>query len=158
LKADKTEGLVSFGDDLLNSEELTVKDGVAEIPFDFASFMYDTQASGIQMVYSGEELLERISSAQRWQLKHIPFVSRVFWYLDGKKIKLFSKGICNPSKINVFFVPGIGENMIVPDGLVQYVVETTVSLLRSKEGVVKETNDGNKNKIMESEINKRAIK
>ncbi len=164
LKAEKSESLVSFGDDQLVTKTLkakTINGGyVAEIDFPVLSFTYDTQYTGIQSVFSHGNELERSSSNQRWQFSMMPVTNRIFWYVTGNKIYFYTKGHCNVGEIEVSFIPGIGPDMIVPDGISRYVIDTTVGMMRQLEAgkVVKETNDGNKNMVLESEINKAALK
>lgn len=165
LKAEKSDSLVAFGDDVL--ETVTVKadktnEGfyVADFPESVMSFTYDTQSSGIQSVRSREYELERVSASLRWQLDLIPFTGKLFWYPQGKRIIVWTNGLCNVQELEISYVPGISNKMIVPDGIIKYTVDTTVTTMRGIEQgkVVKETNDGNQNRVMESEINKAALK
>lgn len=164
LKAEKSESLVSFGDELLATKTLKAKPGTggfeADIDFPFLSFTYDTQNSGIQSIFSHGNELERTSANQRWQLKLLPVTNRIFWYATSKKIYFVTNGTCNVGEFEVSYIPGIGKDMVIPDGIVKYVIDTTVGMMRQIEAgtIVKETNDGNRNKIMESEINKAALK
>lgn len=164
LKAEKSESMVTFGDDLLLTKTLKAKpvgNGFeADIDFPVLSFTYDTQNLGIQSIFSHGNELERTSANQRWQLAMMPVTNRVFWYVTSKKIYFYTKGPCNVGEFDVSYIPGIGPDMIIPDGIVKYVIDTTVGVMRQLETgiVVKESNDGNRNKIMESEINKAALK
>jgi hypothetical protein len=164
LKAEKSESLVSFGEEMLIEATLQAKpiNGgfCADIDFNYLTFTYDHQSGGIQNVFSRGMELERSSVGQKWQLNSLPVTSRIFWYVMGKKIFLFTNGAQNVVELQVLYIPGIGPKMELPDGVVKYVIDTTVSIMRQIEQgkIIKETNDGNNNAVMESEINKAALR
>lgn len=164
LKAERSDSLVAFGDDLLASKTIKVTSdptgAYAEIDFPVLSFSYDTKNAGLQSVFSHGVEVERSSMTERWQLAQLPYTNKTFWWLEGKRIKFFTKGYSNVDDITVYYVPGIGHDMIIPDGIIDHVINTTVMAMKQIEQgmVVKATNDGNPNKIIETEINKTAMK
>lgn len=168
LRQQKSDSVVIFDPSWLNEQILPVenKDGElsATLKFSILNFAYDQQTVGVQSVFStkpnpGREL-ERSSVNETWMYPYLPVTDRIFYRVDRDKIKVFKGGLCNVNEIRVLYVPAIGEDMIVPDGLVDYAITNTVIKMKQlKDGVlVKKSLDGNVNKIPETEIDKLALK
>lgn len=174
LRNDKTDEIVAFPTEILSEQVLEVekKDGEAFVTLlaPQMSFMGDNQTSGIQEVVSIKPRgvqLERSNISEGWQNKLLPFTGRIFWSVEGERIVFFKKGFCNIGLIKLYYVPAImkrnGEllqDAIIADGVADMAINATVAKMKqlSTGTVVKESNDGNSNKTMESEINKEAVK
>jgi len=167
-RSEKKDDVVAFGSDALNVQVLKteLKDGVrvAKLQEGFMSFPYDQQNIGIQNIFpagSTEECV-RTNLNQLYVLKYIPgSTNRVFWYLiDKETVAFISKGECNGNSVNVYYVPAIGPDMNVPDGIARWVIDTTVMSMKQKaQGViVKESLDQNSNKTIETEVDKLQLK
>lgn len=169
LKAEKTDGIVTFDPLTLNEQILEVKKDGDNLfaPYDkpIMSFAYSDQVAGVQYVSviepSGVGEAERISPTAKWQLDAVPFMNKIFFIPSKLGIKLIKKGNCNVSKISVLYVPSASTKggYDVPDVLVDDIINKTVAAMRElKPTVIKKTNDQNQNMIMESEINKNAVR
>jgi hypothetical protein len=168
LKQEKSDSVVAFDPSWLNEQILNVenKDGelVAILTNPVLNFAYDQSTVGIQNVFSvkpnpGVEL-ERSTVNETWQYKYLPKTDRIFFRPERDKIKFFKNGNGNVNKIRVLYVPAIGENMEIPDGLVDYSIKTTVIKIRSlgDKNIVKKSLDGNQNKLIETEADKLQVK
>lgn len=178
LKADKRAAidLVAFDQGMLAMQELDVKydkdegEFVSTLTQPVMTFLYDQSGVGYQLllpVNPKSTKLERTSLNELWQVQYVPFVDRVFWMPENGKIKYIKKGNCNINKVKLFYIPALqnqdGEyigDAQVPDGIVNMTITGTAMLMKQvAEGtVVKQTNDLNPNKIIQSEINKEAVK
>jgi hypothetical protein len=167
LRQEKSDSMVELDPTWLNEQELEVeiKDGrfFAPIKQPFMNFPYDAQSTGIQSVFSvtpnyGKEL-QRVSLNQLWQLQYIPATNEIFFAPEKKKLNIFKYGTANTQKVKMFYVPAIGDDMEIPDGLVELAMSNTVSKMKGllQGNVVKKSIDGSQNKTMETEINPNAI-
>lgn len=168
LRQEKSDSMVEFDPTWLNERELSVelKDGryFAKLDFGFMSFPYDAQSTGIQSVISvfpnyGKEL-QRVTLNQVWQLKYIPNTDEIFFQPEKTKLNIFKYGAANTNKIKVFYVPAIGPDMEIPDGLVELTINNTVGNVKQllAGNVVKKSIDGNINRTMETEIDKSQLR
>lgn len=168
LRQEKSDSMVEFDPTWLNEKEIDVeiKDGryFAKIDFGFMNFPYDAQSTGIQSVISitpnyGKEL-QRVTLNQVWQLQYIPATNEIFFQPEKTKLNIFKYGAANTNKIKVFYIPSISEDMEVPDGLVELAITNTVGKVKGllQGNIVKKSIDGNINRVMETEIDKRQLK
>lgn len=165
LKGEKNESIVEFDPSFLAEQVIDVKDGKAILTSKAMSFPYDTQSSGIQYVSVVEPQscsdaeLERISINQLSQLQSVPFVNKSFFVPRETFLQIINKGNCNVNKIMVLYIPEMGEDMEVPDGIVEMTIGKTIANMRElRPPVVKQANDQNLNMVMESEINKNSVR
>jgi hypothetical protein len=169
IRQERRDEVVGFEPSVLSEQTIELKkegtEWIGDIEKPAMSLPYDKQTSGISNVFdvkTGKEL-ERSNVNETWQYQYQPYTNRLFYRIDRNKIKIFTKGAANVQEVRVLYVPSItigdGEAEL-PDGMVNYVVMTTVSqMLQLSQGkIVKTSIDGNPNKIMESEINKESIK
>lgn len=174
-KINKAE-LVGFNVDMLSSQDLEVKlhremqEYRATLSQPVMTFSYDQSETGYQLVtpLSPKKVnIERTSISELWQVQYLPFTNRIFWYPDNGDLVFLKKGDCNISKVRLYYIPSLrnkdGEvvgDTPIGDGLAHMAITTTVMTMKQQaEGtVVKETNDLNPNKVMESEINKTSLR
>jgi hypothetical protein len=167
LRQSKSDEVVSFPADWLLEQKIKVErkdnETFATLDKPVMGFSYDNQVLGVQEVVSFKPLgtkLERTTQAARWQSDLLPFTNRVFWYAQGEKVYFFNKGGCNIQEVKVFYVPSIGKDMLVPDGVVKMVIDQTVATMKGlgQGTVVKKDIDGNQNMVTQTEMNKLALK
>jgi hypothetical protein len=165
LRQEKKEEVVSFSDELLAEQCLEVKDNRARIEKPVFVFAFDKQNTGIQYIMPEKEdncnLFERSNLSEIWQYRYQPNNSRIYWRVDRNDIRFFTKGLFPvPRKIRVLFIPSYCPDMEIPDGLVDYAINAAVTSVKElgKGNVVKKTADYNDNKIIQSEIDKKAVK
>ncbi len=165
IRQEKSEEIVTFSPDILIDKVVDVKDGIAKFGESYMSFLYDRNSVGIQIIQvvkpEGDCVdLERSNLAQLWQLKLLPATNTIFWIVERGNIRFYNKGEFNVQKVRVFYVPGIGENTLVPDSLVDWVVSNTVVKKKqiNQGNVVKKAINENPNMVLESEIDKTQLK
>lgn len=170
LRADQNDSIVSFDPLILNEQILEVKkEGnsyTAKFTDDIMSFGFSDQSVGVQQVTVVEpsnsfgEELERFSKQASWQMKYVPFVNKLFFMPSKEGITIIKKGFCNVSKVAVSYVPSsVNKDYVVPDGMVDEIISECITIIReAKLPVVKKTNDQNQNMVMETEMNKQALK
>ena len=163
-RAESGSSVVDFSSELLLSVNIeTEKDKAgffARLPQPVMSFPYDSRNSGIQNIFPvGERSSEyiRATISQNWYDEFLPKSNKIFFNLVGNRINLFSN-LRNPPEIsNIIYVPGISDTLNITDARVSAIIKSTILLLReaARGFVIKETNDGNLNKIAseESDIN-----
>jgi len=167
LRALKQEDVVGFPADWLLSQTLKVerKDGetFVKLTKNIMAFTYSNESVGAQDVLPvrpRDANLERTTLAASWQNKLVPFTNRIFWWIQKDRILFFNKGGCNINEVEVFYIPSINEEMLVPEGIIKYVVDQTVSTMRQLEQgiIVKKAADGQPNLVLEGEVNKNSLK
>lgn len=168
--AEQGMGYITFTQDWWKSKEFTVKnkDGqyFIELDIKYVGFTYDTQNSGIQLLTPvgaqgncGNFI--RTTLTEIWQLNHVTFSSNVWWYIDDERIVFKFSGNANPTKVKVFYVPkSEDENFDLPKSR-EFVIATTAwqFMIQAKTGtpIIDTTNDQNRNKTIETEINKKQL-
>lgn len=168
-RQDKSDEGIAFSADILVSSDLEVDGKLqsAKINFAFMSFPYDRQTSGIQIVVNADQnqcgTFERTTLTQSWQCGYTGPTDRIFWFYSpsgGGSIKLLNKTKSVIKSITVMYVPGISDNMLVPDSIVDWTISNTVQKMKAmKEGVViPKSIANNQNTILETEINKTDLK
>lgn len=169
LRQEKRDEVVGFEPSVLSEQFVKLKkegtEWIGDIEKPAMSLPYDKQSSGFSNVFDvkGGTELERSNVNETWQYKYQPYTNRLFYRIDRNKVKVFTKGAANIQEVRILYVPSVnigdGEAEL-PDGIVNYVIMTTVSqMLQLSQGkIVKTSLDGNPNKIMESEINKESVK
>jgi hypothetical protein len=170
IRQEGKDEVVGFEEGILLEKELDVKgekygDKFVEFGEDVFHFLYSSQDVGIQNVIvlspsNCEASVERITFSKRLNKNYMPRVNRILFYTDNTGIFLQCLGNSRVDRIKVFYVPKPSKNMECPDGIVQMVITKTVGMLKemSKGVIIKKDIDNNQNKVMESEINKQALK
>lgn len=167
LRQEKQEDVVGFPADWLLEQVLKVerKDGetFAKLTEPVMGFSWDNQVLGIQEVLPlkpRDANLERTTQAAAWQNKLVPFTHTIFWYGRKDRVIFEKKGGCNISEVSVLYIPTVSENMLVPEGIIRYTIDQTVSTIRQlvTGQIVKKAVDGNQNLVLEGEINKNSLK
>ncbi len=166
LRGERKDEVVTFDTGMLAEQILEVENnnGVlsAKIVQPVMTFMYDQNFSGVQVVVDelNKTELERTTFTELWQLKYMPRTNRIFFYGDVNKINFVNKGDCNLKKVRVLYVPQMYADAVVADVLADDAVQQTVMQMRqlADKVVVKKTLDNNDNEIMQSEINKAALR
>jgi hypothetical protein len=168
LRQERREEVVGFDPTTLSEQFVKLKRegsefiGILEKPA--MSLPYDKQTSGFSNVFdakTGQEL-ERSNVNETWQYQYQPYTNRLFFIIDRNKVKVFTKGAANVQEVRILYVPSItigsGEDEL-PDGMVNYVVMTTVSQMAALAGrPIKMALDSNPNMKFETEFNKEAVK
>lgn len=179
LRQEKKDEVVSFDSGWLLEQEIDVKKegrnliGYLDAPV--MTFPYDRSSIGIQNVFITEPFsdneTERVTLSSLWQLKHLPKVDKVFFCTDLSstkdcdkaglgKIIFVNKGDCNIKKARVLYVPTMNDgNAWVADGIISdAITKTVLSMKQIEQGtIVDSTNNGNENKIIQSEIDKNTL-
>lgn len=167
LRALKQEEVVSFPADWLLEQRLKIvrKDNetYVELIEPVMSFSWDNQVIGVQDILPIkpiDAIFERTTQDAAWQNRHLPFTSRIFWYVKRNRIIFQNKGGCNISEVSALYIPAINDSMLVPEAIVDMAITQTVSKMKqiSQGTVVKKSTDGNQNMVMEGEINKLSLK
>ncbi|MEO7048923.1 MAG: hypothetical protein ABI091_26710 [Ferruginibacter sp.] len=176
LRQEKKQEVVSFDAGWLLAQDVEVtKQGntlFADLDKPVMTFPYDQSSIGIQNVfilepYSDDEA-ERTSLSQKWQLKYVPKVNKVFFYSDvagincdvASKISLINKGDCNIKKIRVLYVPVLNDgDAVIPDGIINGVITKTVMAMKqiASGNVIDQTQDSNNNKVLQTELDKNTL-
>lgn len=164
-------GYITFSQDWWVSKTFKVDvkftESYAYVPIDieYLGFEYDNQESGIQDVKEsgkgrGGVSLIRTTLLSSWKLKHQPFTSRVFWYVEDKEIVLFSKKACFPKEIKVWYIPTADDpNFKLPSSKKLVIAQRAWALMKQAETgtVIDTTNDQNPNVAAQTEINPSTI-
>jgi len=167
LRSLRQEEVVSFPADWLLEQRLKItrKDNetYVELTEPVMSFSWDNQVIGVQDILPikpVDAIFERTTQDAAWQNRHLPFTSRIFWYVKRNRIIFQNKGGCNISEVSVLYIPAINDSMLVPEAIVDMAITQTVSKMKQiAQGViVKKSTDGNQNMVMEGEINKLSLK
>lgn len=169
IRQERRDEVVGFDPSTLSEQTIKLKkegiEWVGEIEKPAMSLPFDKQSSGFCNVFdakTGKEL-ERSNVNETWQYPLMPYTDRLFFRIERNKVKVFTNGASSIREVRMLYVPSITIGSVddeLPDGMVNYVVMTTVSQMRqfAQGKVVKTSIDGNPNMIMESEINKESIK
>lgn len=170
MRAERQEGTVAFSTDWLSAFEFTIeeKNGAfhADIPVKVVSFPYDNQNTGYQSVFINlgncEVEADRSSLNERWQIKFLPTTDKVFFYPLKGRLEFYNPGglMLKNRKGKLYYVPGVDDNMELPDGIVNQVINNTVQKFRVllQQVVVDKSNDGNPNKTIQTEVNPNILK
>lgn len=168
-RVEKREEIVSFDPTVLSEQVVKMKkengEWVGEIKFPAMSLPWDQQTSGYQIVRdskTGVEL-ERSNINETWQYQYQPLNNRLFYRIEKQKIKVFTKGECNVQSVIILYVPSIaigdGEAEL-PDGIIGYCAANTAAYIRANmdKKIIKKSLDGNQDLILETEMNRGALK
>ncbi len=164
LRQEKSESVVTFSADWLLEQQIEVKriDGgfvgiLLERPM---SFPFDKQGIGIQSVKSRGKELDRSNVTETWMYDYLPTSDKIWYRAQGDKIYFFTNGECNVQKVNILYVPPVNSpESYVPDAIIKPAIEMTVGNMKQllSGNVVKESADNNEDKIIQTEINKKAL-
>ena len=160
--------IVSFSTDWLQVAELKrEKDDEGfyiKLPQPIMSFPFDKRNSGIQLIAaaSGNKGKEYIRSGinESFYDEFLPITNKVFWSLLRDKIYLTTNVGEPPALSKVVYVPGISDDLDIPDSRVWAVVANTIEMMRKAAAniLVKETADQNLNKLPITEADKNIVK
>lgn len=168
-RQEKSDEVISFSSDILSEQDLTIekKDGeiFATLVAPIMAFIHDKQSTGAQElipISPNDVQLERSNITETWQYRLIPYTNRIFWRLQGDKIKFFKNGRCNINAVKLLYIPAVMDkdgnlqyDALIADGVADMAINITVLKMKQvKDGiVVKELNDGQGNKILQNEAN-----
>lgn len=168
LRQERREEVVGFDPSTLSEQFVKLKRegsefiGTLEKPA--MSLPFDKQTSGFSNVFdakTGKEL-ERSNINETWQYHLMPYTDRLFFRIDRNKVKVFTKAALGVQELRILYVPSItigSTDDELPDGMVNYVVTTTVAQMRAfSDKPVKMAADSNPNMKFETEFNKQSIK
>lgn len=163
LKAEKKDEIVSFPDSCLAIDTLEVKDLKAKLKNPFAAFPRDNQNTGIQNVFITEptmSIAERGNIDTIWQFAYLPSTNRIFFRVEGDTLIFYKKGSANVKEVQIYYVPTANKDMLVPDGIIEYVVMNVPAKMKqvAQGTIVKKSGDGNPNKVLETEIDKQQLR
>lgn len=169
LRQEKKDEIVSFDPSILNDQLLTIerKDGeiFSKLLHPVMSFPYDEQGIGLQEIEAIKPLkgvkFERTTSGAKWQLEYVPNCNIIYYYLQRDTIKYINKSPCNIQEVKIWYVPSIYDPaFLVPDGIFEFVVTTAAATIKEivKGTVVKQSADGNANKLVQTEMNTLSLK
>lgn len=168
LRQESRDEVVGFDPSVLSEQLVKVKreggEFIGDLERPAMSLPYDKQSSGFSNIFdvkSGVEL-ERSNVNETWQYQYQPYTNRLFYRIDRNKIKIFTKGAANVQEVRVLYVPSIsigdGEAEL-PNGMVNYVIMTTVSQMRAlADRPIKMAIDQNPNQKFETEFNSQSIR
>lgn len=120
------------------------------------SFPYDNSSTGIQDVtpikYDGCVMV-RSKRSKQFMKRFQPETTITRWWPEINEI-FFDKNCC--SEVNVFFIPDSADDSEINPAFADMIKDTVLDrMFRAKNGnVIDQTNDGNKNAIPQTEINK----
>ncbi len=168
LRQERRDEVVGFDPSVLSEQIVKLKkDGIeyiGDLEKPAMSLPYDKQSSGFSNVFdvkSGKEL-ERSNINETWQYQYMPYTCRLFFRIDRNKIKIFTKAAAGVQEVRILYVPSIemgDAETELPDGMVNYVVITTVTQMRAlADRPIKMAVDGNPNIKFETEFNKESVK
>jgi hypothetical protein len=168
LRSEGKDDVVAFDTGWLDEQILEIKQGDGFLIADFINpimaFPYDRQSVGVQNVFIEDPLsiyeLERTSISAIYQLKYVPITNKIWFCKDRDRLILINKGTCEVKKIKVLYVPSMNKDANVPEGIAERVLTETFNLMRqaADKTVVKKSLDQNVNKVLETEIDKKALK
>lgn len=159
--------IVSFSTDWLQTVELKREkdeDGYfIKLPTPVFSLPYDKRNSGIANIFSasgkrGKEYV-RSSINENFYDEFLPITNKVFWSLLKDKVYLTTNMGEPPSLSKVVYVPGISDELEIPDARVWAVIANALEMMRKAAAnyIIKETADGNQNKLPVTEADRNLI-
>lgn len=180
LRSEKKDEVVSFDTNILATQTITVPSNLtAKVNFELPlqspimSFAYDQNNCGLQAVFYSKdncndfsERAVRSTLLQKQALKNTVICDRLFYYADGLNLGLVNRRFLPVNEVLVYYVPAINENMIVPDGLINIVINgnqirkgVVRSMKEAAAGVVIKNNLGdNSNQVLESNLDLKQVK
>lgn len=167
--AEGVSDIVGFSSDWLKTETLkrqTDKENgyYIDLSQPILSLPYDKQNSSIQNIYPADKKFKgeyiRGSVDNTWEDEYLPLTKKVFWSLLGNRIYLTTNMGEPPSLSKVVYVPGISDDLDIPDARVWAVITNTIEMMRKAAAnyVVSETADQNSNKLPQTDVDKNLIK
>lgn len=173
VRSEKKDEVVTFDSGILSDQTLTVPSEsktknsfLLELEQPIMSFMADQNNCGLQAVLYSKTNCDdldtkaiRSTLVQKNSLKLLPICDRIFYYLDGNNIGIVNKRLLPVNEIKLYYVPAINDDMIVPEGIRQSVIDMAVTSLKEahKDVVVKETLGNNQNMVIQSEIDQKQL-
>lgn len=170
IRSEKRDEVVTFDSGILSEQTLNVPHETSmkssfTIPLasPIMSFMSDQNNCGLQMVLYSKTDCEDIDTrairttlVQKNSITKLPICDRIFFYLDGNSLGIVNKRMLPIKQIKLYYVPSVNEDMVIPEGVRQSVIDMAVMSLKEahKDVIVKRELGDNPNMIMESEIDK----
>lgn len=168
MRADGDSNAIEFSHDWLKTEvvkrQKDVEGWFAELSQPVMSFPFDKSDIGLQNIFPlGSNFqfeLIRSSISQTWQDEFLPLTCKVFWALLGQKIYLNSSLKEPPPELKIVYVPAASLDLDIPASRQKMVIQNTIQLMReaAKGYIIKETNNGNLNPIIQGETDRNLIK
>lgn len=168
MAAEGEGNLVSFSHDWLQTFEAKRDkddDGYfIKLPQPVMSFPFDKRDLGIQNIFAANKLMAkeyiRSSIGTIWQDQFLPASTNIYWALLRDKIYLYTNIGEPPMLSKLVYIPGISDDLDIPDTRVQMVMTDTLKMMRDAEqgNLVKETADGNLNETLVSDVDRNLIK
>ncbi len=161
---------ISFSHDWLQtvSDLKREKDEIGffvKLPTSVMSFPYDKRDCGLQNIFAvsggrkGQEYV-RSTISENWYDEFLPPTKKIFWALLRDKIYL-TTNIGEPPLISkVVYVPGISDDLDIPDVRVWAVITNTIEMMRkaAANNIVKETANQNQNETLLTDADRNLIK
>ncbi len=169
MRADGEYNIVSFSHDWLKVEPQLKREKdemgfYINLPQPIMSFMYDKRDVGVQNILSasgkmGTEYI-RSSIDELWVDSFLPISPKVYWALLRDKIYLNTNVGEPPLLSKLVYVPGISDDLDIPDTRVWSVMAITLEMMRKAAAnyVVKETSDQNANELPVTEADRNLVK
>jgi hypothetical protein len=125
------------------------------------SFDFDGTGNGLQGVCGTKEKNNRfrkISLLERRFYQIVPATDKVYYYLNNGNEIVFRGNVKKDEKITVQYIPqvvGADDDCLLSDNIVEEVIKQTLTLMfGAKNGnIIQEANDGNKNTVMQQQVN-----
>lgn len=155
--------MVSFDPLWLVPEDIEIKEGKAVLKHRAVSFAFDNSAVGVQDVIADDCNLIRVKYDQGWMMKDSDvFEGESFWFVfpSVDKTVLKFKG-CKCKSATVLYIPEFYDDMEINQAKADAIKDVVLrNMFAAKNGgfPVDQTNDSNKNKVKETEINSDQIK
>lgn len=104
---------------------------------------------------------KRATLASKWIAKKDG--DNVYWYSDSEGVGLINKGICNPKKVEVVYIPEIAtdcEDANIQGSREYDILTMCMNFLKGTDAgtVIDMYNNGNNNKILQFEVDKNQMK
>jgi hypothetical protein len=134
----------------------------AELPKAPFSFRFDQQQTSIEGLYPivGKcTSFIRSRSSEDFIEDRLPKTSKVFWKMDGPRTIIFSNQNCGLRSVEIKMIPSLSDldcDSQIAESMLENVYRRTLALMfeaKNKNVVIDKTQDGNANKIPETEIN-----
>lgn len=125
------------------------------------SFNFDGTGNSLQGVCGLKDKTHRfrkISLNERRFLDVVPVISKVYYYLNNGNEIVFRGDVKEDEKITVQYIPqvvGNDDDCLLSDSIVAEVIkQTLIVMFGAKNGnVIDESNDGNKNAVLQQQTN-----
>jgi hypothetical protein len=157
------ELFVSFDESWLQREEFELE-GKTELilKHNIFSFPFNTDNSGVQdlLPLDSNCIFARTTESGFWKRKYDPTTNEVtWWYVKGNN-KIALKHTCTAQKAAALYVAEVHDDLDISGSFANAIQTQVLTLMfGAKNGnIINETNDGNKNKTIQTESNSDQVK